>query len=99
MVDASANVIWAGLWANTDSGATAYSAKPPFNARLSPYTWSPGWNRATPAPTASTTPAMSDPSVRRAGERSPPIRAYDGDPRRHSQSLRLTDTATTFTRT
>ena len=42
---------------------------------------------------------MSDPSVRCAGERSPPIRAYAGDPRRHSQSLRLTDVAATCTRT
>ena len=33
------------------------------------------------------------------GERSPPIRAYAGDPRRHSQSLRLTDVAATLTRT
>ena len=48
------------------------------------------------SPTSSTTPAMSEPSVRRAGNRSPPIRAYAGDPRRHSQSLRLTDVAATF---
>ena len=42
---------------------------------------------------------MSDPSVRQAGNRSPPIRAYAGDPRRHSQSLRLTEVAAIFTRT
>ena len=53
----------------------------------------------TPAPTASTRPAMSEPSVRRAGARSPPMRAYSGEPRRHSQSLRLTDVAATLTST
>ena len=74
-VEACANVNAGGLWANTDSGATAYSAKPPLSARLSPYTSSPARNRVTPSPTASTTPAMSDPSVRRAGERRAPIRA------------------------
>ena len=99
MVDASANVSWVGLWASADSGAIAYSAKPPISARLSPYTSSPVRNRVTPCPTSSTTPAMSDPSVRRDGERSPPIRAYAGDPRRPSQSLRLTEVAATFTRT
>ena len=99
MVDASANVSSAGLRARADSGATAYSAKPPISARLSPYTSSPGRNRVTPSPTSSTTPAMSDPSVRRAGARSPPIRAYAGDPRRPSQSLRLTEVAATFTST
>jgi len=67
--------VGAGLGANTDSGASAYSAKPPFNARLSPYTASPRRSPVTPGPTSSTTPAMSDPSVRRAGERRPPIRA------------------------
>ena len=67
MVDASANVSPAGLSASTDTGASAYSAKPPLSARLSPYTWSPGRNRVTPGPTSSTTPAMSDPRVRRAG--------------------------------
>jgi hypothetical protein len=77
----------------------AYSAKPPFNARLSPYTSSPTANPVTPGPTASTQPAMSEPNVRNAGVRSPPMRAYIGDPRRHSQSLRLTDVAATRTRT
>ena len=99
MVDASTKVSWAGLWASADSGASVYSAKPPFSLRLSPYTSSPGRNRVTPSPTSSTRPAMSDPSVRQAGNRSPPIRAYAGDPRRHSQSLRLTEVAAIFTRT
>ncbi len=66
---------------------------------LSPYTSSPTANRVTPAPTASTTPAMSDPSVGRAGRRGPPIRAYTGEPWRHSQSLRFNDVAATLTRT
>ena len=35
--DASAKVSSAGLWVSADSAATAYSAKPPFSARLSPY--------------------------------------------------------------
>ena len=35
MVEACANVRPGGLWANTDSGATACSAKPPLSARLS----------------------------------------------------------------
>ena len=99
IVEASANVSSAGLWARPDSAATAYSAKPPLSARLSPYTSSPGRNRVTPSPTASTHPAMSDPSVRRAGARSPPSRAYAGEPRRVSQSLRFTDVAATRTST
>src|SRR5580765_1654207 len=99
MVDAWANVRAAGLSASTETGASAYSAKPPLSARLSPYTSSPGRNRVTPGPTSSTPPATYDPRVRRAGRVRPPIRAYAGDPRRHSQSLRLTDVAATFTRT
>ena len=42
---------------------------------------------------------MSEPSTLRAGVRSPPIRAYIGLPRRHSQSERFTDVALTLTRT
>ena len=99
MVDASANVSPAGLRISTDSGASAYSAKPPISARLSPYTSSPTPNPVTSSPISSTTPAMSDPSVRCAGPRRPPIRAYAGLPVRHSQSLRLSDVAATFTRT
>ena len=93
---ASAKVSSSGLWASADSGATAYSAKPPFSWRLSPYTSSPTPKRVTPEPTASTRPATSEPSVRRAGVRSPPSRAYSGAPRRHSQSERLTDVAKTL---
>jgi len=37
--------------------------------------------------------------VRRVGDRNPPSRAYKGEPRRDSQSLRLTDVAATRTRT
>jgi hypothetical protein len=47
--------------------------------------------------TASTRPAMSEPSVRRAGARSPPIRAYSGAPRRHSQSDKFTDVEANLT--
>ena len=47
----------------------------------------------------STQPAMSEPSVRRAGARNPPMRAYSGEPRRHSQSLRLIDVAATLSNT
>ena len=38
---------------------------------------------------------MSEPSVRCAGLRNPPMRAYSVEPRRHSQSLRLSDVAAT----
>jgi hypothetical protein len=99
MDDASANVSSAGLWASADSAAIAYSANPPINARLSPYTSSPGPNRVTSVPMASTHPAMSEPSVRFAGVRSPPMRAYSGEPVKPSQSLRLTDVAAILTRT
>jgi hypothetical protein len=99
IVDASAKFSAAGFRASTDSGAIAYSAKPPLRLRLSPYTSSPGRNRVTAGPTASTHPAMSEPSVRRAGERSPPMREYSGEPRRVSQSLRLTEVAAILTST
>src|SRR6185369_3921009 len=99
IVDASAKVNSAGLRASTDSAAIAYSAKPPLRRRLSPYTSSPGRNRVTAGPTASTHPAISEPSVRRAGERSPPMREYRGEPRRVSQSLRLTEVAAILTST
>ena len=36
MVDASANESAVGLTESADSGASAYSAKPPISARLSP---------------------------------------------------------------
>ncbi len=72
---ASTKLSPAGLRASADSSATAYSAKPPFSTRLSPYTSSPGRKRATPSPTSATRPAMSEPSVGRAGERRPPMRA------------------------
>ena len=42
---------------------------------------------------------MSEPSVGDAGARNPPMRAYSGEPRRHSQSLRFTDVAATRTST
>jgi len=42
---------------------------------------------------------MSEPSVRRAGERNPPSRAYVGEPRSVSQSLRLTDVPAILTST
>src|SRR5918997_3114217 len=99
MVDASANVSSTGLWASAESAATAYSAKPPLSERLSPYTSSPGTNRVTPSPTASTRPAMSEPRTGSAGARTPPMREYSGEPRRVSQSLRLTDVAATWTST
>ncbi len=99
IVDASTKVSVAGLRASADSGATAYSAKPPLSPRLSPYTSSPGRNVVTPGPTAATRPAMSEPSTRRAGRRMPPMRAYAGEPTRHSQSERFTDVASTSTST
>ena len=74
IVEASTKLSSAGLTASADAGATAYSAKPPLRLRLSPYTSSPGSKAVTPSPTASTSPAMSDPSVRRRGRRSPPMR-------------------------
>ena len=42
---------------------------------------------------------MSEPSVRRAGERSPPSREYAGEPVSLSQSLRLIEVAATLTST
>ncbi len=99
MVEAWAKVSSAGFATRDDSAAIAYSAKPPINARLSPYTSSPGWSLVTPSPTSSTTPAMSEPRTRRLGFRSPPIRAYPGEPVRPSQSLRLIDVAAICTRT
>ena len=99
MVEAWTNESSAGFATSADSAATAYSANPPISARLSPYTSSPSRKRLTPGPTASTTPAMSDPRIRRRGRRSPPIRAYPGDPVSPSQSLRLTEVARILTRT
>lgn len=41
----------AGLRVSTDYGASAYSAKPAMNWRLSPYTASPTRSQVTPSPT------------------------------------------------
>ena len=66
---------------------------------MSAKTSSPGSNRVTPRPTASTRPAMSEPRMCRRGRRRPPRRAYSGSPRSDSQSDRLRETACTRTST
>ena len=71
-----------GIGVNADSGARAYCANAPNpHPDRSPNTASPGRNRVTDPPTASTTPAMSDPRVRRLGRRSPLVRFTIGVPR------------------
>ena len=86
-------VSWPGLRASAASGASMYSAKPPFSPRLSPYTSSPVGTGSPFPDIVDQARDVPERSVRRAGNRSPPIRAYAGDPRRHSQSLRLTEVA------
>jgi hypothetical protein len=60
----------AGLAAKWASEAQAYSAKAPSHQ---PNTWSPGRNRVTWAPTASTRPATSMPSTGTLGLRNPRV--------------------------
>ena len=64
---------FAGIGASLSGCAGAYSANA---ALLVPYTASPGWRSVTFAPTASTTPASSEPSPAVFGARS----AEAGDP-------------------
>ena len=59
---------FAGFGASLASGARAYSANVPVPT---PKTSSPGWNRVTSLPTASTTPATSIPGTGFLGARSP----------------------------
>ena len=68
-----------GLWASADSGATAYSAKPPRN-RGCRHKHHRQDEIGDSGSDSSTCPAMSEPSVRCRGARSPPIRAYIGVP-------------------
>jgi hypothetical protein len=60
----------AGLAAKWSSPAQAYSAKEPSHQ---PNTSSPGWNRVTLLPTASTRPATSMPRTGSLGLRSPSV--------------------------
>src|ERR1043166_3629059 len=65
---ASTNPRRSGIFASLVADATAYSAYPPVNrAFVAPNTASPGWNCETPAPTCSTSPDTSDPSVSGSG--------------------------------
>ena len=59
---------FAGFGASLSSRARAYSAYEPLAI---PNTSSPGWNRVTWSPTASTTPATSEPGTGVLGARSP----------------------------
>src|SRR5437667_120891 len=84
---ACSNVRFAGFRASLASGADAYSAKEPSAV---PNTSSPGWNRVTFFPIASTTPATSRPRNGTLGLRSPkpmtrskyglPAMTWGGDP-------------------
>src|SRR5439155_11125540 len=67
---ACSNETFAGFAAKYDSEAHAYSARDP---RQSPNTSSPGLNRVTFRPTASTRPATSRPGGFRLGLRRPTI--------------------------
>ena len=80
-----------GLRARACSAATACVAKAPEHQ---PRTASPGWKRLTPAPTASTTPAMSVPGTGTLGRRSPYMgRKSLGTPRMMWQSPMCTEAA------
>ena len=76
---ACSNVRLAGFGTKWSSPAHAYSAKAPVHQ---PNTSSPGRNRVTSWPTASTVPAMSVPGTRFFGLRSPvTMRMTYGTPR------------------
>ncbi len=66
---ACSKVRFTGLAASRRSGTVTYSAKLPAGSNAN--TSSPGRNRVTSAPTASTVPAMSQPSTLYRGCRLP----------------------------
>ena len=94
---ACSNVTLAGLATRPCSATATRSANEPI---VIPKTSSPGRKRVTAAPTASTTPATSDPSRGSRGRRQPSLaRTRCGRPVIRCQSTALTDAATTRTST
>jgi hypothetical protein len=83
----------AGFGAKWASRAHAYSAQDPLQL---PNTSSPGWNRVTFAPTASTCPATSQPRTGALGLRRPNmVRMKYGRPVMKCQTLGSTPAACT----
>ena len=91
----------AGLWTSVSSSARAYSAQAPDDGQVqTPKTSSPGANRVTVLPVASTVPAMSNPGTPNFGPRRPLVnRTGKGEPRTPKTSPMWSPAAWTRTST